>query len=253
MSSFCSAPKKPTMKSPNSPVSLNRLIFSTTRFSARRNRSGPRPTVNLMRGFGNMLEFVVLVALAVASIAAPAGGQLHVLTNSVSGQPLSIREGPMGMPSTSPGDPYWFQQGAISDQKTYNSVGARVSIRTVYDKVNNDAHSYWVGSILANGAFVQVGYYNGLTTTNQYYCCAWFYEYFPPRNDTSPPIIGPAGSAGPIGSLHTYSMNYNSRFGVWSFYMDNQYLGSSPTAGPPDYLGSGPWGAWPSRPPVSSL
>src|SRR3989442_1678952 len=99
-----------------------------------------------MRGFGNMLEFVVLVALAVASIAAPAGGQLHVLTNSVSGQPLPIREGPMGMPSTSSGDPYWFQQGAISDQKTYNSVGARVSIRTVYDKVNNDAHSYWVAS-----------------------------------------------------------------------------------------------------------
>src|SRR6266704_2689971 len=238
MSSFCSAPKKPTMKSPNSPVSLNRLIFSTTRFSARRNRSGPRPTVNLMRGFGNMLEFVVLVALAVASIAAPAGGQLHVLTNSVSGQPLPIREGPMGMPSTSPGDPYWFQQGAISDQKTYNSVGARVSIRTVYDKVNNDAHSYWVGSTLANGAFVQVGYYNGLTTTNQYYCCAWFYEYFPPRNDTSPPIIGPAGSAGPIGSWHTYSMNYTGN-GVWSFYMDNQYLGSSPSAGQQYYLGSG--------------
>ena len=195
--------------------------------------------MNLMRGFGNMLEFVVLVALAVASIAAPAGGQLHVLTTSVSGQPLPIREGPMGTPSTSPGDPYWFQQGAISDQKTYNSVGARVSIRTVYDKVNNDAHSYWVGSTLANGAFVQVGYYNGLTTTNQYYCCAWFYEYFPPRNDTSPPIIGPAGSAGPIGSWHTYSMNYNSSFGVWSFYMDNQYLGSSPTAGQQYYLGSG--------------
>src|SRR5256712_2108289 len=189
-----------------------------------------------MCGFGNMIEVVLLLPLPVASIAAPAGGQLHVLTNSVSGQPLPIREGPMGMPSTSSGDPYWFQQGAISDQKTYNSVGARVSIRTVYDKVNNDAHSYWVGSTLANGAFVQVGYYNGLTTTNQYYCCAWFYEYFPPRNDTSPPIIGPAGSAGPIAARHTYSVYYKSRFGVWSLYIDNQYLCSSPTAGQQDYL-----------------
>jgi len=95
----------------------------------------------------------------------------------------------MGVSSATTGDPYWFQEGAIGDSSIYNSVGASVMIRTVYDKVNNDAHSYWVGSILANGAFVQVGYYNGLTTTNQYYCCAWFYEYFPAGNTNSPPII----------------------------------------------------------------
>jgi hypothetical protein len=111
-------------------------------------------------------------------------------------------------------------------------------IRTVYDRVNNDAHSYWVGSLLANGAFVQVGYYNGLTTTNQFYCCAWFYEFFPAGNTNSPPIIGPAGSAGPIGSWHTYTMNYTGS-GVWSFYMDNQFLGSSPTQGQQYYLGPG--------------
>jgi hypothetical protein len=144
----------------------------------------------------------------------------------------------MGVASSTPNDPYWFQEGAIGDSKIYNSVGASVMIRTVYDKVNNDAHSYWVGSILANGAFVQVGYYNGLTTTNQYYCCAWFYEYFPAGNTNSPPIIGPAGSAGPIGSWHTYTMNYTGS-GVWSFYMDNQFLGSSPTQGQQYYLGSG--------------
>jgi hypothetical protein len=114
-------------------------------------------------------------------------------------------------------------------------------IRTVYDKVNNDAHSYWVGSILSNGAFVQVGYYNGLTTTNQYYCCAWFYEFFPPNNSTSPPIIGPEGSAGPIGSWHTYTMNYTGN-GVWTFYMDTQKLGSSTPAGQTYNLGSGTTG-----------
>jgi zinc-ribbon domain len=157
---------------------------------------------------------------------------------SITGQPLRIPEGPMGVTSATTSDPYWFQEGAIGDSSIYNSVGASVSIRTVYDKVNNDAHSYWVGSILANGAFVQVGYYNGLTTTNQYYCCAWFYEYFPAGNTNSPPIIGPAGSAGPIGSWHTYTMNYTGS-GVWSFYIDNQYLGSSPTQGQQYYLGPG--------------
>src|SRR5712664_3979375 len=35
MSSFCSGPKKPTIETlPQSELSLNRLIFSTTRFSA---------------------------------------------------------------------------------------------------------------------------------------------------------------------------------------------------------------------------
>jgi hypothetical protein len=144
----------------------------------------------------------------------------------------------MGVTSATSSDPYWFQEGAIGDSNIYQSTGASVMIRTVYDSVNNDAHSYWVGSILNNGAFVQVGYYNGLTTTNQYYCCAWFYEYFPAGNTNSPPIIGPAGSAGPIGSWHTYTMNFTGS-GIWSFYMDNQFLGSSPAQGQQYYLGSG--------------
>src|SRR5207244_10031376 len=108
---------------------------------------------------------------------------------------------------------------SIINNITNNKVGAIVIIITVYDKFNNDAHSYCVGSTLSNGAFVQVGYYNGLTTANQYYCCAWFYEFFPPNNSTSPPFIGPEGSAGPIGSWHTYTMNSTSN-GVWAFYMD---------------------------------
>ena len=144
----------------------------------------------------------------------------------------------MGVSNAGSGDPYWFQQGVEGDSSTYSSSGARVDIKTVYDSVNNDAHSYWVGSILANGAFVQVGYLNGLTTSGQYYCCAWFFEYFPAGNNNSPPIIGAPGSAGPIGSWHTYTMNYTGN-DVWSFYMDNQYLGSSPSAGQLYYLGSG--------------
>ena len=181
---------------------------------------------------------IVLAAIGIISFGGASWNHALVLDRSVSGQPLLIPQGPMGVTSATAGDPYWFQVGAIGDSGIYKSVGASVMIRTVYDKVNNDAHSYWVGSILANGAFVQVGYYNGLTTTNQYYCCAWFYEFFPAGNTNSPPIIGPAGSAGPIGSWHTYTMNYTGK-GVWSFYMDNQFLGSSPTQGQQYYLGPG--------------
>jgi len=181
---------------------------------------------------------IILAAIGIISFGGASWNHALVLDRSVSGQPLLIPQGPMGVTSATAGDPYWFQVGAIGDSGIYKSVGASVMIRTVYDKVNNDAHSYWVGSILANGAFVQVGYYNGLTTTNQYYCCAWFYEFFPAGNTNSPPIIGPAGSARPIGSWHTYTMNYTGN-GVWSFYMDNQFLGSSPTQGQQYYLGPG--------------
>ena len=218
-------------------VSLNRLIFSTTRFSAPHGS----PLLNLTHRRYPSRRTLSIIVLAVVGILYFGGASSsHIPTpyNQVSGQPIRIPQGPMGVSSATTSDPYWFQEGAIGDSGIYNSVGARVMIRTVYDKVNNDAHSYWVGSILANGAFVQVGYYNGLTTTNQYYCCAWFYEYFPAGNTNSPPIIGPAGSAGPIGSVHTYTMNYTGS-GVWSFYMDNQYLGSSPTQGQQYYLGPG--------------
>ncbi len=191
------------------------------------------------------VSFLALAVLAVTSLTTLVEIPLLPSASHASGQPLLIRQGPLGVSGAGPGGTFWFQQGAQGDSTTNYSVGASVDIRTVYDKVNNDAHSYWVGSILANGAFVQVGYLNGLTTTNQYYCCAWFYEFFPPQGQpgatTSPPIIGPAGSAGPIGSWHTYSMNYNisAGVGVWSFYMDGRYLGSSPTSGQQYYLGSG--------------
>jgi hypothetical protein len=182
------------------------------------------------------MSIIVLAAIGIISVGGTSWGQNPVLGGPAAAHPLLIPEGPMGVRSAATGDPYWFQEGAIGDSSIYKSTGASVMIRTVYDNVNNDAHSYWVGSLLANGAFVQVGYYNGLTTTNQYYCCAWFYEFFPTGNTNSPPIIGPAGSAGPIGSWHTYTMNYTGN-GIWSFYMDNEFLGSSPAQGQQFYLG----------------
>ncbi len=177
--------------------------------------------------------------LLVLQFAGFASNQTIPSTVQSAKQPLPIRQGPMQTPGSTieAPQPYWFQQGAMGGNGTQNSVGANITIRTVYDKVNQDAHSYWVGSLLANGAFVQVGYLNGLSTTNQPYCCAWFYEFFPSGNTNSPPVIGPEGSVGPIDSMHTYSM-ISVGNGVWSFYLDGGYLGSSPAPGQPGYLGS---------------
>src|SRR2546428_5335453 len=125
---------------------------------------------------------------------------------------------------------YWFQTGAIGDNASYYFTGANITIGTTYDKVSQGDHSYWIGSDLSNGVFIQVGYLTEATSNNGQICCTWFYEYFTTAFP-NPPVIGPAGSAGPIGSSHTYSMIHTGR-GYWSFYMDNQRLG------PPVYTGA---------------
>ena len=171
-------------------------------------------------------------------------GHNPVTVNSSSGLvPQPIRQGPLQTTYTL-GGYYWFQIGAIGDSGSYNVDGANITIRTVYDQVRNDAHSYWVGTLLSTGGFVQVGYLNGLSTTGQSYCCAWFFETFYTPNCNCPPVIGPEGSAGPIGSWHTYSMVHNvdnvpTENGVWSFYMDGNLLGTSPLPGSKNYLGAG--------------
>ena len=150
--------------------------------------------------------------------------------------PQPIRQGPFEI-NLAPSGFYWYQIGAIGDSSSQNVDGASIAIRTVFDQVKNDAHSYWVGLSFPSGAFVQVGYLNGLSTTGQSYCCAWFFETFNTPSCDCPPTIGPEDSAGPIGSWHTYSMSYTGN-GVWSFYIDGQLLGHSPTSGP-NFLGTG--------------
>src|SRR5256712_9765411 len=152
--------------------------------------------------------------------------------------PQPIRQGPLQTTTYALGSYYWFQIGAIGDRNSYNVDGANITIKTVYDQVRNDAHSYWIGTLLSTGGFVQVGYLNGLSTTGQPYCCAWFFETFNTPNCDCPPIIGPEGSAGPIGSWHTYSMIHTGN-GVWSFYMDSNLLGKSPLPSETTYLAAG--------------
>ncbi len=151
--------------------------------------------------------------------------------------PQPIRQGPE-QPTLATSGFYWYQIGAIGGTNSYNVDGANITIRTVYDQVRNDAHSYWIGTSLgATNGFVQVGYLNGLSTDGQPYCCAWFFETFSTPSCDCPPVIGPEGSAGPIGSFHKYSMVHVGS-GVWNFYMDGQLLGHSPLPGQANYLGA---------------
>jgi hypothetical protein len=69
-----------------------------------------------------------------------------------------------------------------------------------------------------------------VSTNNESYCCAWFYEYFYSSGSCCGPIIGLENSAGPIGSWHNYTVSSNND-GTWSFYLDQQPLGTTPNLG----------------------
>ncbi len=183
---------------------------------------------------------IILIVLGMMLILPSSLIQGHASTNTTSSPTLTpqpIKEGPIRTIEAS-SNFYWFQYGALGDANSQNVDGASMQIRTVHDTVRNDAHSYWIGTGFSGGQFVQVGYLNGLSTTGQPYCCAWFFESFNTPSCDCPPVIGPEGSAGPVGSWHTYSMQSVGN-GVWSFYMDGKLLGSSPQPGQSNYLGSG--------------
>src|SRR6266568_5588248 len=130
------------------------------------------------------VEVLLLCLISLAALqASPQSALLTAPSNEV---PAPIYQGPWGISPSSNADPYWYQTGAMGSSSSYNYVAASVMVRTVYDQVNNDAHSYWVGGFIANGAFVQVGFLNEMSTTKQPFCCAWFYEYFYPLSAPSP-------------------------------------------------------------------
>ncbi len=181
------------------------------------------------------VEAIVLCLVSLTAFQA----SLHTANPVISSEkvPAPIYEGPWNISQSSLGDPYWYQTGAMGTSNSsfsYNYVAASVTIRTVYDKVNNDAHSYWVGGFIANGAFVQVGFLNEVSTSNQPFCCAWFYEYFypssSPLSSCCPPVIGREGSVGPIGSWHNYTLASNGS-GIWSFYVDGLKVGTTQDLG----------------------
>jgi len=91
---------------------------------------------------------------------------------------------------------YWFQFGARSGNSASFNNGARVEIQTITPQnLTSGSLGFWVGEILSNGAFIQVGYLIENATGNYPAICTesgctnyeeikagdaeWFYEYFP--------------------------------------------------------------------------
>lgn len=139
---------------------------------------------------------------------------------------------------------YWFQSGVRSSQNYSFNSGASVNIETVYpQQLQYGSFGFWVGEILSNGAFIQVGY--EIPNQSGYYptgcspsaACtgkvivkkgqpSWFWEYFPAGDNSNKfyGSVGPNDSVGPDGAFNTYSFKYSN--GAWNIYLNAELIGS---------------------------
>ncbi len=106
---------------------------------------------------------------------------------------------------------YW-QVGLLAGPEATGADAMRTAIMTrVPQRVPDRTTDYfWIGSYLADGSFIQVGYY--IASSDQGHA-GWFYCAYTAAGDQGPCVYGPAGSAGTNGQTHTYALEAISAAG----------------------------------------
>lgn len=140
-----------------------------------------------------------------------------------------------------------FEVGATGDDASRGNMGVRASIQThLYDTYPVVFDYFWIGSVLADGAFVQFGY--GFQPGPATYCLEavvrigvttclgkselvsntegrWEWQYWPSVNGRDFYYeIGPANSVGTNGTWHEYSIV--SSGSEWEFLLDGAAVGN---------------------------
>jgi hypothetical protein len=99
---------------------------------------------------------------------------------------------------------YW-QVGLVAGPEASEAVAMRTSIVTRLPQAvaSRTTNYFWIGSYLADGSFIQIGYYVASSDSRH---AGWFYCAYTAQGDQGPCVYGPAGSAGGNGETHTYSL-----------------------------------------------
>jgi hypothetical protein len=99
---------------------------------------------------------------------------------------------------------YW-QVGLSAGDEDRDASGLRATIvTTLPQRVSaNTTNYFWAGSYLADGSFVQVGYYVPAHDASE---AGWFYCAFHADGKEGPCAYGPLGSVGVNGASHTYTL-----------------------------------------------
>jgi hypothetical protein len=126
---------------------------------------------------------------------------------------------------------YW-QVGVVAGEADRDATGMRTTVvTTLPQRVSaNTTNYFWVGSYLADGSFIQVGYYVPSETTTEVGDAGWFYCAFYADSTEGPCVYGPLDSVGSNGALHTYGLQSSGATGLdapmWRATMDNTVLGA---------------------------
>jgi hypothetical protein len=99
---------------------------------------------------------------------------------------------------------YW-QVGLSAGPEAAAAVAMRTAIVTRLPQAvpERTTDYFWIGSYLADGSFIQVGYYVAWSDPGR---AGWFYCAYTAAGVQGPCVYGPPGSAGSDGQTHTYAL-----------------------------------------------
>jgi hypothetical protein len=131
---------------------------------------------------------------------------------------------------------YW-QVGLVASPEASEAVGMRTSIVTRLPQAvaSRTTNYFWIGSYLADGSFVQIGYYVAWSDPRH---AGWFYCTYTPKGNQGPCVYGPAGSVGGNHEMHIYSLEVaqHGESATWIARLDGMEVGhfgwASGTTGP---------------------
>jgi hypothetical protein len=128
---------------------------------------------------------------------------------------------------------YWQVGLAATAQSSYATAMRTAIVTRLPQRVASATINYfWIGSYLADGSFVQVGYYVSSTDRQR---AGWFYCAFTPSGRQGPCVYGAPGSAGHNGETHTYALEAGQPSGsapgdtgpaTWFARFDDRPVGS---------------------------
>ena len=158
-----------------------------------------------------------------------AGGQV-VLHRAASLPALIGAPGDDGTKGSGGFHQYW-QVGLSAGPEASHATGMRTAITTVLPQqiASQTTNYYWIGSYLADGSFIQVGYYIAWYDPTR---AGWFYCAFSPKQVKGPCVYGPAGSAGFNGSVHSYALESDAQSATaesaaaWTALVDGSSVGA---------------------------
>ena len=193
-----------------------------------RMRPQPRNRHELRRIIALALAWVALLIWPTPQIGAYLSDQSSQLARQTDVTLAQLADRGMGIlpgataQATSTSAHAFWQVGLTADGVQDHDTGMRTTITTLLpEHVSAGTTDYfWVGSYLADGSFIQAGYYVSWSNNS---AAGYFYCAFDPQGKEGPCQFGPAGSAGDNATPHTYTLEASGN--RWSVQVDGVTVG----------------------------